>query len=112
MYYTKTKVTISAAHNLNLDYSSRCVNTHGHNWEITVYCKSYQLNSDGMVVDFNKIKEVVRRLDHININLVILQPTAENIAKYLADQIVECYKVKIKETDNNTVIYCKEDIAF
>ena len=44
---------------------------HGHNWIITVYCRSARLNSEGMVVDFTRIKEVVtEKLDHQNLNEV------------------------------------------
>ncbi|MBQ6659367.1 MAG: 6-carboxytetrahydropterin synthase, partial [Prevotella sp.] len=40
MYYVKKTMEISAAHQLQLDYESKCTNLHGHNWIITVYCKS------------------------------------------------------------------------
>ena len=59
---------ISASHSLKLSYRSKCENLHGHNWIITVYCRSEVLNEDGMVVDFTHIKETVMgRLDHRNL---------------------------------------------
>lgn len=75
---------ISASHSLKLSYRSKCENLHGHNWIITVYCRSEVLNEDGMVVDFTHIKETVMgRLDHQNLNEVVsLNPTAENIARW------------------------------
>ncbi len=64
---------ISASHSLKLSYRSKCENLHGHNWIITVYCRSEVLNEDGMVVDFTHIKETVMgRLDHQNLNEVFL----------------------------------------
>jgi len=108
MYYLKCKYTISSAHSLNLDYESACKNLHGHNWKITVYCKSDKLNEDGMIIDFRKIKGIIDTLDHQLINNYIKQPTAENIAKWLADNIPFCYKIEVKETDNNSVVYDKD----
>lgn len=76
---------ISASHSLKLSYRSKCENLHGHNWIITVYCRSEVLNEDGMVVDFTHIKETVMgRLDHRNLNEVVsFNPTAENIARWV-----------------------------
>ncbi len=72
MYYVKKRFEISAAHRLELSYKSKCSNLHGHNWIVTVECRSRELNADGMVVDFTHIKEMVMdRLDHSVINDVI-----------------------------------------
>ena len=98
---------ISASHSLKLSYRSKCENLHGHNWIITVYCRSEVLNEDGMVVDFTHIKETVMgRLDHQNLNEVVsLNPTAENIARWVCEQIPTCFKVEVRESEGNTVIY-------
>ena len=82
MYTVIKRMEISAAHSLTLSYPSKCSNLHGHNWIITVYCRSHQLNADGMVVDFTHIKQVVQEnLDHKVLNDVLpFNPTAENIA--------------------------------
>lgn len=68
---------VSASHSLKLSYQSKCENLHGHNWIITVFCRSKDLNEDGMVVDFTHIKEVVMgQLDHRNLNDVLsVNPT-------------------------------------
>ena len=52
MYTVIKRMEVSAAHSLKLSYRSKCENLHGHNWIITVYCRSKELNADGMVVDF------------------------------------------------------------
>lgn len=100
---------ISAAHRLSLSYPSKCEQLHGHNWIITVYCQSETLNNDGMVVDFTHIKQVVKdQLDHKNINEVLsVNPTAENIARWICDQIPSCVKVEVQESEGNTAIYEK-----
>ena len=59
MYYVTKKIEISGAHCLELDYPSKCTNLHGHNWNITIYCKSKELDKNGMVVDFSKIKSKI-----------------------------------------------------
>ena len=52
MYTVIKRMEISASHSLMLPYPSKCENLHGHNWIITVYCRSKELNEAGMVVDF------------------------------------------------------------
>lgn len=110
MYTVIKRMEVSAAHFLKLSYPSKCENLHGHNWIITVHCRSEKLNSDGMVVDFTHIKEVVMgNLDHKCINDVLpYNPTAENIAKWICDQIPFCYRVDVQESEGNTVIYEKD----
>ena len=79
MFTVIKRLEISASHKLVLPYRSKCASLHGHNWIITVYCRSSRLNSEGMVVDFTRIKEVVtEKLDHQNLNEVLpFNPTAE-----------------------------------
>lgn len=110
MYTVIKRMEVSAAHFLKLSYPSKCENLHGHNWIITVHCRSEKLNSDGMVVDFTHIKEVVMgNLDHKCINDVLpYNPTAENIAKWICDQIPFCFRVDVQESEGNTVIYEKD----
>ena len=54
MYTVIKRMEVSAAHSLKLSYRSKCENLHGHNWIITVYCRSKELNADGMVVAFSR----------------------------------------------------------
>ena len=110
MYYVTKRLEISASHHLTLDYPSKCTNVHGHNWIVNIHCKSEVLNHNGMVTDFSIIKEnIMGKLDHANLNEVIeINPTAENIAKWICDQIPNCYKVEVQESEGNTAIYIKE----
>ena len=107
MYYVEKKITISAAHNLMLSYESKCEALHGHNWEIIVYCKAKELNQDGMVTDFTIIKRIVKdALDHKYINEVLtVNPSAENMARWICDRIDNCYKVSVQESPGNIAIY-------
>ena len=107
MYKIKKRLEISASHKLELDYKSKCQNMHGHNWIIIVYCKSEKLNQNNMVVDFSEIKKIVHeKLDHQNLNEVLkFIPTAENIAKWIVDNVPKCYKAEVQESEGNTATY-------
>lgn len=98
---------MSGAHKLTLSYESKCQELHGHNWIITVHCQSKTLNADGMVIDFKHAKETIsKKLNHKYINDVVdFNPTAENIAKWICDQIPNCYKVTVQESEGNTAEY-------
>lgn len=109
MYYLKKRLEVAGAHCLKLNYDSKCSNLHGHNWIIVIYCKSEELDENGMVIDFVKIKEQVMKLDHKNLNEIFdFNPTAENIAKYLCNNIPKCYKVDIIESENNEASYVQD----
>ena len=61
-----------------------------------------------MVYDFTHIKEeIMEKLDHKYLNDVLdVNPTAENIAKWICDQIGEkCYKVTVQESEGNIATY-------
>ncbi|SVE48954.1 uncharacterized protein METZ01_LOCUS501808, partial [marine metagenome] len=82
---------------------------------------SQVLNESGIAIDFREIKRqtklVVKRLDHQYLNEIepfdVLNPTAENIAKYLFDEIsllinnqnVKVKEVTIWETPRSAVTY-------
>lgn len=107
MYYVKKRLEISAAHRLSLSYESKCTELHGHNWIVSVECKSETLNKDGMVTDFTHVKEMVqKRLDHTVLNDIFpFNPTAENIAKWIVDTVPNAYRCEVQESEGNTAIY-------
>ena len=111
MYYIQKKIEISASHQLKLDYESKCTRLHGHNWIVTIFCRSRELNQNGMVVDFTEIKRKIKEpLDHQFLNEVLpFNPTAENIARWCTEQIPQCYKAIVQESEGNIAIYEKEE---
>lgn len=111
MYYVSKKMEIAGAHRLNLSYESKCAKIHGHNWIVIVYCKAKKLNANGIVVDFKHVKEKIHGyLDHGYFNeLLPFNPTAENIARWIVEQIPECYKASVQESEGNIAIYEKDE---
>jgi len=110
MFYLKKTMEISAAHKLTLDYNSKCQRFHGHNFQVTIFCKSETLNNNGMVIDFHGIKEIVEdEIDHQNLNEIakLGNPTSENLAFFICHKIHSCYKVTVKENEGNEVTYGK-----
>ena len=115
MYYVSKRMEVAGSHHLDLPYESKCSNLHGHNWIITVHCKSEKLTDYGMIVDFALVKKEIHGvLDHSNINDVLdnrINPTAENMAKWICNKVSElcevgyCYKVEVQESEGNVAIY-------
>ena len=111
MYYVEKRIEISACHQLSLNYESKCTRLHGHNWIITIYCKARELDSNGLVVDFSEIKRLIKQpLDHQNLNEVLpFNPTAENIARWCTEQVPQCYKAVVQESEGNVAAYEREE---
>ena len=116
---------VAGSHCLKLPYESKCKNVHGHNWIVEVEVSGPRLNPEGMLIDFTHIKKVVNQLDHTNINQVVkpLNPTAENIADWIAHTIninieiewkdvpethPQVTKVSVQESEGNIAIWTKE----
>ena len=82
----------SAAHFLR-NYRGKCENLHGHNWKVELEVKGNRLNEAGFVMDFKELKrilkEIVEELDHKLLNekppFNRINPSSENIAKYIFD---------------------------
>lgn len=108
MYYVSKRLEISGAHAVRSCAEGYCEALHGHNWIVVVSCRAPELNEDGMVVDFTRIKRLIHsRLDHTNLNETLpYNPTAENIARWCAEQVGEtCYRVEVWETESNKAVW-------
>lgn len=107
LFLLRKTLQISASHSLILPYRSPCERVHGHNWKVTVYVKGGELNHWGMLIDFQEIKEKIHgKLDHTHLNEILsFNPTAENLAKWIQEQITGCYRVEVEESPDNVAAY-------
>ncbi|MCL5035965.1 MAG: 6-carboxytetrahydropterin synthase QueD [Chloroflexi bacterium] len=105
-----------SAHKLE-GYEGSCRNLHGHTYKLHVILKGDPA-SDGMVMDFSKLKETVEKkvisiLDHNYLNDIIPVPTAENIAVFIWKKLeadLPLFEIKLWESPNNWVTVRAEDI--
>ena len=107
MYYMTKRMEIAGAHRLTLPYESKCRDLHGHNWLVTVHCRAEQLDENGMVCDFTEVKRLIHdRLDHKFLNNVVpFNPTAENIARWICENVPNCWRVDVQESEGNVASY-------
>lgn len=122
MFEVTVEMSFAAGHALR-NYKGKCENVHGHNYRLEVTLQGEQLDSAGLLMDFVDLKRsmgaAVERLDHRFINEIppfdVLNPSAENMAKYFYDQVskglgevevsVRIAKVKVWETDTSSATY-------
>jgi 6-pyruvoyltetrahydropterin/6-carboxytetrahydropterin synthase len=119
MFEVSVEETFAAGHALR-GYRGKCENVHGHNYRVQLTMEGQTLDGIGLLVDFIEVKKlihsVVDYLDHRFINDLppfdVLNPSAENLAKYFYDEIsaklappVRVRQVKIWETDVTSATY-------
>jgi 6-pyruvoyltetrahydropterin/6-carboxytetrahydropterin synthase len=94
MFEVSVDETFSAGHALR-GYKGKCENPHGHNYKVRLTVQGPQLDSIGLLFDFVHLKQVlhgvINGMDHKYLNdqapFIELNPSAENIAKYLYDEV-------------------------
>lgn len=124
MFELTITVNFEAAHYIN-NYSGKCSRLHGHNWKVEVNIYGSKLDELGMLIDFRDLKATVNKimlkLDHYCLNEIepfcSINPTAENIAKYIYEQLLETREfdqdkklrsVKVWESLNSAAAYSQE----
>ncbi len=99
MFEVSVDETFAAAHALR-GYKGKCENLHGHNYKVRVTLAGPELDSVGLLYDFVHLKQVIqsviRSLDHRYLNEMKpfdqINPSAENISKYIYDETVKQMK--------------------
>ncbi len=61
MFQVSVEETFSAGHALR-GYKGKCENVHGHNYRVRVTLEGPQLDSIGLLVDFTRLKQVIREI--------------------------------------------------
>ena len=112
MYEIKVIDEFAGAHNLR-NYKGKCEELHGHNWKTEIVLESDTLDEKGMIMDFKELKKILKDtlalLDHKYLNDLSyfkkINPTSENIAYFLHENLSKAIKKKIKvsvwETTNS-----------
>lgn len=119
-FLTKVNTSFSSAHQIH-GYDGPCARMHGHNWLVEVEVMATKLDDIGIGIDFKHIKkatnDIIDTIDHRCLNEIPpftqINPTAENIAKWLYDQLkitlnnddIKLSAVTLFETDNCSIRY-------
>lgn len=105
-----------AAHNL-IHYHGKCERLHGHTYKLVIKLEG-EPDKEGIVYDFVELKKLVKervvdKFDHAYINDFIPQPTAENIAVFVWNELKDVlkrdnsrlYEVEVWETKTSGIVY-------
>lgn len=120
MWEISTETVVAAAHQLRFA-PGEGERLHGHNWRIKAVVRASELDARGFVLDFNELGPMLRALvepyEHAFLNELApyddLNPTAENIARVVADGLsakvddarVRVARVEVWENDVCCAIY-------
>ena len=103
----------AAAHRLPR-YDGPCFRQHGHNYRFFIALEGEVDPKTGMIIDFGVLKQVVQeqilaRADHRDLNDVLENPTAENIARWIWESLEErlpgLCEVRLHEIPDSCVTY-------
>lgn len=105
-----------AAHNL-IHYKGKCERLHGHTYKLLVKLEGTK-DSEDMIFDFVELKHLVNdnvldKFDHAYLNDFIKQPSAENIAEYIWNELeplvkrdnCHLYEIEVWETKTSGIVY-------
>ncbi len=103
----------AAAHRLPR-YEGPCFRMHGHNYKFFVTVEGEVDPASGMIADFGVIKQVVgerilAKVDHRTLNDTLDNPTAENIARWIWEELEGALpglaEVRLYEIPDSCVTY-------
>ncbi len=109
--------TFDSAHNLIKD-PGKCANLHGHTYKLQVCIEGHINNDTGYILNFSEINKIVKdkiinKLDHKYLNEIIDTPSAENISKWIWDNLInmlpQLSEIKLWESPSNFCIYRGEN---
>lgn len=120
MFEVEIISSFAAAHRLR-QYKGKCERLHGHNYRVHVTVRDSSPKSDGMVIDFGDLKtttnDIIEKLDHRLVNEIRpfdqIEPSAENLAKFIFDEIEQglgerghlLYSVGVWESETSVARY-------
>jgi 6-pyruvoyltetrahydropterin/6-carboxytetrahydropterin synthase len=73
-------------------YQGKCARLHGHTYQVEIVVEG-EVGKDGFVMDFYQLKRIIagalQDLDHGYLNDILPNPTAETIARWISDRLVQ-----------------------
>ena len=116
VYEVTIKQSFSAAHMLT-EAGGTCEKLHGHNFIVEVSICSAALTDAGILIDFRTLKqwtgEILKEFDHKYLNEISyfngMDPSSENVARFIYDRISE--KVKKSNLDVSRVTVWESEDA-
>jgi len=122
MWKVKKTGYFEAAH--TIPGHDKCGRVHGHSYKVTLIVGGPELDSDGMLIDFSVLKEVMQKIidtyDHQMLNTITKLTTAEVLAKNFCELLqgvlygkelsrhITYYACEVWETKDNCAIYEEE----
>ena len=109
----RRRFEFEAAHKLP-NHPGKCRELHGHSYKLFVKVERAVDESSGMVIDFSDLKAIVKesvvsRLDHVYVNDLIDNPTAERMVQWIWNELTPLLsgleEIELQETSNCSVIY-------
>jgi len=119
MFEIVVEKSFSAAHFLP-DFPGKCRRLHGHNYLVRVYLRGDDLDANGMLADFDAVKEALAtaldRYDHYCLNDLPdfegIPPSTENVARRLGEALAKwdfgqarVHRVEVWETPIQAATY-------
>ncbi len=135
MYRVSKSVSFCYGHRL-LNYNGKCAHLHGHNARAVITLESSELDAQGMVEDFSRVKQLVwdwldAEVDHTlllhrddpvlpvlqaageRVRVTDFNPTAENIARMIFEHVeakgYPVVDVTLWETETSHASYRRVD---
>ena len=135
MYRVSKSVSFCYGHRL-LNYNGKCAHLHGHNARAVITLESSELDAQGMVEDFSRVKQLVwdwldAEVDHTlllhrddpvlpvlqaageRVRVTDFNPTAENIARMIFEHVAAkgypVVDVTLWETETSYASYRRAD---
>ena len=124
MFELRVDSHFAAAHSLR-GYKGDCARLHGHTWGVTACIGAGSVDDIGICIDFKDVSkaldEITGEFDHQTLNdldmFKTVNPTAENLAKYIYGRLSEMLNsdkitvlsVTVAESDKYRVTYHAQD---
>ncbi|MDH5403954.1 MAG: 6-carboxytetrahydropterin synthase [Candidatus Heimdallarchaeota archaeon] len=82
------KFQFNAQHLLDLPYESNAKLPHYHDYQLELTIKG-NLDNSGMVIEFDRLSDLISQLENSNLNTIFQSTTIENLAISITEKVLE-----------------------